>query len=283
MRTLPAALAPVIIGAAAAGYLGAFSLSRSMMACAVAVFLQVGVNYSNDYSDGIRGTDDYRVGPPRLTASGMVAPRIVLAVALVFFAAAGVIGLVLVALSGTWWLIGAGAAAIVAAWFYTGGKHPYGYMGVGLSELLVFLFFGLMATVGTTYVQALSAPWWVWLLASGVGAISVALLMVNNTRDIATDVVAGKRTLAVRVGNRVSRVIYQVLLALAVLAYVIVIGSLALSWLWIIPVALFFAVLVQRMVRADGRSQFLSLLRDTGLFAVLYAACVCAALFMPLF
>lgn len=280
VRTLPAAVAPVIIGAAAAGYLGAFSWSRSIMAFAVAVLLQIGVNYSNDYSDGIRGTDDHRVGPARLTASGTVQPQTVLAVALAFFAAAGIVGLALVAISGTWWLIGAGGAAIVAAWFYTGGKHPYGYMGVGLSELLVFVFFGLMATVGTTYVQTLTAPWWVWLLASGVGAISVALLMVNNTRDIATDIVAGKRTLAVRLGDKASRLIYQGLLALSFAAFMFVVVTLQLSALWTLPLVVVMAALVQRMNRAAHRVQFLTLLRDTGVFAGIYAACVCAALFV---
>ena len=208
LRTLPAAAAPVCVGACAAAHLGSFSLLRSALALAVALFLQVGVNYANDYSDGVRGTDEHRVGPQRLTGGGLASPRQVLAAALGCFAAAGILGLTLVALSGTWWLIAAGACAVVAAWFYTGGRRPYGYMGVGLSELMVFMFFGLMAGVGTTWTQAYAAPWWLWIAASCLGLLSVAMLMVNNIRDIATDTVSGKRTLAVRMGDRGSRLFF---------------------------------------------------------------------------
>ena len=157
LRTLPAAAAPVIVGVAAAYALGSFHPLRSVLALSVALLLQIGVNYSNDYSDGIRGTDDQRSGPQRLTGSGLARPRTVLSAALGCFAAAGVLGLILVALSAAWPLIAAGIAAVAAAWFYTGGKHPYGYMGIGLSELFVLVFFGLMATVGTTWTHTSSS------------------------------------------------------------------------------------------------------------------------------
>jgi len=192
--------------------LGSFHPLRSVLALSVALLLQIGVNYSNDYSDGIRGTDDQRSGPQRLTGSGLARPRTVLATALGCFAAAGVLGLILVALSAAWILIAAGIAAIAAAWFYTGGKHPYGYMGIGLSELFVFVFFGLMATVGTTWTHTPQAPWWLWLMASCLGLLSVAMLMVNNIRDIPTDSASGKKTLAVRLGQRTSRWIYALCL-----------------------------------------------------------------------
>lgn len=283
IRTLPAALAPVVIGAACAAHLNAFDWSLSVMALQVALFLQIGVNYSNDYSDGIRGTDEHRIGPPRLTASGQVAPTTVLVVSLVFYALAGISGIAVVALSNTWWLLGAGVAAILAAWFYTGGKNPYGYMGVGLSEILVFVFFGLMATVGTTYVQTSTTPWWVWLLASGIGCISVSLLIVNNTRDIATDSVAGKKTLCVRLGDTVSRRIYNVLLGVAVLFYVVVVAFIDVQGvpaiIFGVVLALFGATLGHRMLGAHSRIDFLGLLRDTGLYAVIYAS-VIAVLFI---
>ena len=208
LRTLPAAAAPVIVGSAAAHYLGGFSAPRASLALLVALALQVGVNYANDYSDGIRGTDDNRKGPARLTGGGLAKPKTVLAAALGSFALAGVAGLALVAISGTWWLIAAGAAAVVAAWFYTGGKHPYAYMGIGLSELMVFVFFGLLACVGTTWTQVQSAPWWLWMSASALGLLSVALLMANNIRDIPTDRESGKMTAAVRLGDRTSRWVF---------------------------------------------------------------------------
>ncbi|WP_257494769.1 1,4-dihydroxy-2-naphthoate polyprenyltransferase [Actinomyces wuliandei] len=203
LRTLPAAVAPVVLGSGAAAALGTASLPRCLLAAGVALTLQVGSNLANDYSDGVRGTDDDRTGPPRLTASGQVDPRSVKYAALGCFALAGVLGLVLVALAGQWWLLGVGAAAVAAAWFYTGGSRPYGYMGLG--EVFVFVFFGLVATAGTAYVQDGSVPGWLWLAACGVGLIACSLLMVNNLRDIATDPRHGKMTLAVRLGERGAR------------------------------------------------------------------------------
>jgi 1,4-dihydroxy-2-naphthoate octaprenyltransferase len=176
----------------------------------VAVWLQIGVNYANDYSDGVRGTDQYRVGPSRLTGSGRAAPKRVLTVALVFFALGALAGLILVLLTQYWWVLLVGAAAIAAAWFYTGGKRPYGYYGLG--EVFVFLFFGVVATAGTTYMLAGTVNQEAWYGSVIAGLIACAVLMVNNIRDITPDKAAGKRTLAVLLGNVASRIVYCVFL-----------------------------------------------------------------------
>jgi 1,4-dihydroxy-2-naphthoate octaprenyltransferase len=213
LRTLPLAIAPVLLGTGAAIVAsgpGVYHWVRALLALAVALCLQIGVNYANDYSDGIRGTDLHRVGPARLTGSGKASPRAVLAVALVFFGLAAVAGLVLVILTQQWWLLAVGAVAIVVAWFYTGGKKPYGYYGFG--ELFVFVFFGLVATLGTTYVQVGRVNTESWLSAVGIGLISCAVLMVNNLRDYAPDKAAGKRTLSVLIGSTASRVVFCVFL-----------------------------------------------------------------------
>lgn len=212
-RTLPAAVAPVAAGTGAAAALDAAVWPRAMLALVVALALQVGVNYANDYSDGIRGTDDDRVGPFRLTGSGAAAARSVKLAAFAAFGVAAVAGLVLVVVSGSWWLLAAGALAIAAAWYYTGGEHPYGYAGLG--EVFVFVFFGLVAVLGTAYTQAGTLTWPAWAAAVGVGCLACALLVANNLRDIPTDAATGKRTLAVRLGDRRTRVLYVGLLALA--------------------------------------------------------------------
>lgn len=211
LRTLPLAIAPVVLGTAAAIVAsgpGVYHWVRAVLALVVAVGLQIGVNYANDYSDGIRGTDAHRVGPARLTGSGKASPRSVLIVALVFFGLAAVAGLVLVILTQQWWLLVVGAVAIVAAWFYTGGDKPYGYFGLG--ELFVFVFFGLVATLGTTFVQVGRVNTESWFSGVGIGLISCAVLMVNNLRDLEPDKAAGKRTLAVLIGRTASRVVFCV-------------------------------------------------------------------------
>ena len=223
LRTLPAAVAPVILGSGAAAATGDLSWVRSFLAAGVALALQVGCNLANDYSDGVRGTDDERTGPPRLTASGAVPPRVVKLAAFGCFGVGGLLGLALLALSGQWWMLLLGAAAIAAAWFYTGGSRPYGYAGLG--EAFVFVFFGLMATTGTLYVQGGSVPGWAWLAACGIGLIACSLLMVNNLRDIGTDPLHGKRTLAVRLGERGARAAFC-----AMLAVPIPLGVIALWW-----------------------------------------------------
>jgi 1,4-dihydroxy-2-naphthoate octaprenyltransferase len=204
-RTLPAAVVPVLIGSGVAAGYRDFVLWHAVVALFVALALQVGVNFANDYSDGIRGSDAQRVGPVRLTASGLARPRQVLAAALICFFAAGVAGLVLAAFS-SWWVLLFGAAAIAAAWFYTGGNKPYGYSGFG--ELSVFVFFGLGAVAGTAFVQMSRLSWLALAAAVPAGLLSCALLMVNNLRDIRTDTIAGKRTLAVIIGDARSRVGY---------------------------------------------------------------------------
>ena len=206
LRTLPLAVAPVAAGAGIAHMVHGFSWALTLLALAVAIFLQIGVNYANDYSDGIRGTDEFRVGPARLTGSGLVNPKKVLTTALVFFGLAAIAGLAAVIMSGRWWFLALGAVAIVAAWFYTGGKKPYGYSGLG--EVMVFIFFGIVATVGTVYLQTDVQTAEVWWAASGVGLFAVAVLVVNNLRDIDTDKLAGKMTLSVRIGAKASKALY---------------------------------------------------------------------------
>lgn len=204
-RTLPAAVVPVIIGTGVAAGYGKFSAWRAVLALIVALALQIGVNYANDFSDGIRGSDEGRVGPTRLVAAGLAPPRQVLAAAFGCFFCACVAGLVL-ALATSWWLILVGAAAVAAAWFYTGGRHPYGYHGLG--EVAVFAFFGLAAVAGTAYVQMSALSWLGLVAAVPAGLLSCALLMINNLRDIRSDAEVGKRTLAVVLGDLRSRGVY---------------------------------------------------------------------------
>ena len=204
-RTLPAAIVPVAVGSGVAAGYGEFVAWRAVLALVVALALQVGVNYANDYSDGIRGTDEDRVGPVRLVGSRLATPRQVLAAALASFLVAGLAGLVLAAVV-SWWLLLLGVAAIGAAWFYTGGSRPYGYRALG--EVSVFAFFGVGAVAGTAYVQQARLTWLAVAAAVPVGLLACALLVINNLRDIPTDEPAGKRTLAVVLGDRRTRVLY---------------------------------------------------------------------------
>jgi 1,4-dihydroxy-2-naphthoate octaprenyltransferase len=215
LRTLPAAVAPVLVGTGAAAQLGSASVARALLAAGVALSLQVGVNFANDYSDGVRGTDLNRVGPMRLTASGAARPGQVKTAGVLALGVGALLGLALVALSGRWWLLAVGALAIAAAWFYTGGRRPYGYLGLG--EVGVFLFFGLFAVLGTTYTQADAISWPAVAGAVGVGLLACALLTVNNIRDVPGDALSGKRTLAVRIGERRARRVYAWLLGAAIL------------------------------------------------------------------
>jgi 1,4-dihydroxy-2-naphthoate polyprenyltransferase len=267
VRTLPAAVSPVLIGTGAAAGLGQASLPRALLAAGVALALQVGVNFANDYSDGIRGTDDVRTGPPRLTGGGKASPGTVKRAALLSLAVGAALGLVLVALSGTWWLLALGGVAMVAAWGYTGGRHPYGYLGLG--EVGVFLFFGLMATLGTTWTQALELSWPAWAGATGVGLIACALLMVNNIRDIPTDSQVGKTTLAVRLGDRRARLTY---VAMIILPLVLAVACAPLApWSLLALLLLPWVVRLARIVLggAAGRD-LIVVLRDTGLLELGY-------------
>ena len=197
-RTLPAAVSPVLAGTAVAAYVAEPVWWRALLAMVVAVAMIIGVNYANDYSDGIRGTDADRVGPMRLVGSGAATPKAVKAAAFAAFGVAAVAGLVLAATTA-WWLVAVGAVCVVAAWYYTGGSTPYGYLGLG--EVMVFVFFGLVAVIGTTYVQTGTWEWAALYAGTGIGALACAILVANNLRDIPTDEVAGKITLAVRLGD----------------------------------------------------------------------------------
>lgn len=269
LRTLPMAVAPVVVGSAAAHALDQFRPGRALLALVVALALQIGVNYANDYSDGIRGTDDARVGPFRLTASRLVPAKTVKHAAFACFGVAAVAGLALAALSGTWWLLIVGVASIVAAWYYTGGKKPYGYMGLG--EVFVFVFFGLVAVLGTTYTQALAVNGLAWAGAVGCGLISTALLMANNIRDIPTDRDVGKMTLAARIGDGPARASYVAMLAVAVVLPLLF--TVAHPWLWLVLAA--GAVAVKpclTVLHAHERAALIPVLKATGIVGVVYAA-----------
>jgi 1,4-dihydroxy-2-naphthoate octaprenyltransferase len=232
-RTLPAAISPVLVGTSAAVAAGGANLARALLALGVALSLQIGVNYANDYSDGVRGTDADRVGPLRLVGSGVAPPATVRAAAIAFLALAAVLGLVLVTVSQSWWLLVVGATALAAAWGYTGGSRPYGYRALG--EASVFLFFGLVAVMGTTYTQIGTVT--LASLAGGVamGCLASAILVTNNLRDRPRDAAAGKRTLAVVLGDTWTRRIFLLLLATALAAGALVAVSdyprALLSWL----------------------------------------------------
>ncbi len=237
-RTLPAAIAPVLVGTAlirrdhhSINYLNA------ILALLVSLLLQIAVNYSNDYSDGVRGTDANRVGPIRLVASGLASARAVKIAAILCFAAASLFGVILAARI-SWWLTLVGALCIIAAWTYTGGKKPYGYLGFG--EISVFLFFGLVATVGSYVVQSHRVTWASVLVSLPVGALSCAILAVNNLRDLPKDSLVGKRTLAVRLGDLRARQMFIGLLVLAHLAALLAafISPWTLITLAFIPVTL---------------------------------------------
>jgi len=246
-RTLPAAVVPVLIGTGVAIGYGRFSAWRAVLALIVALFLQIGVNYANDYSDGIRGSDERRVGPTRLVAAGLAPSRQVLAAAFACFFCACAAGLVL-AIFTSWWLIGVGAAAVVAAWFYTGGSHPYGYRGLG--EVAVFTFFGLAAVAGTAYVQMDRLSWLGLIAALPAGLLSCALLMINNLRDIGSDADVGKRTLAVRLGDPRSRAMYITCLLLPFVIALAVTPARPLTAVTLLALPLAFAPI--RAVRAGA-------------------------------
>jgi 1,4-dihydroxy-2-naphthoate octaprenyltransferase len=210
LRTLPLAIAPILIGAGAAASAHRFNLALSALALFVALSLQIAVNFANDYSDGIRGTDATRVGPLRLTGSGSAKPEKVKYAAFLFFGLAGVAGLAIVLLTGFYWFIAVGVACILAAWFYTGGKNPYGYAGLG--EIAVFIFFGLVATIGTAYIQIRTFEALSILGGVAAGLFAAAVLMVNNIRDLQFDQHVGKRTLAVKLGKRWANALYFVMI-----------------------------------------------------------------------
>ena len=280
LRTLPLAIAPVAIGAGAADSVQAFDLTLSFLALAVALFLQIGVNYANDYSDGIRGTDDYRVGPLRLTGSKSVRPEAVKLAAFAFFGLAAAAGLAIVLITGMFWLIAVGLAAIVAAWFYTGGKNPYGYAGLG--ELAVFVFFGLVATIGTTYVQVGFVEFNAVLGGIASGLFASAVLMVNNIRDIETDKLASKKTLAVMLGKKFATGLFLVM----IWAPFVILGFFTLLY----PATLmgFLSLLLVApatliVLTAKSSKELILVLKLTSFAALAYALALSAGLFIVFF
>ncbi|MGB3482952.1 MAG: 1,4-dihydroxy-2-naphthoate polyprenyltransferase [Mycobacterium sp.] len=273
-RTLPNAVAPVIAGTGAAAWLGGFVWWRALLALLVALALIVGVNYANDYSDGIRGTDDVRAGPLRLVGSKVASPRSVLTAAVVALVVAALAGLALALVSNPW-LIAVGVVCLAGAWFYTGGSKPYGYLGFG--EIAVFVFFGLVAVLGTQYTQALAVDWVGLVAAVAMGCLSSAVLVANNLRDIPTDTESGKITLAVRLGDTRTRRLYVALLAVAGLATV----GLALATPWALAgfLAAPLAVRASRPVTTGkGGPALIPVLRDTGLTMLVWSVAIAAAL-----
>ena len=269
-RTLPAAVAPVAVATALAA--SDASALPALLALLVSLALQIGVNYANDYSDGIRGTDSDRVGPTRITASGLATPASVKRAAFISFAVATVAGLALAAMT-SWWLIAVGLAAILAAWGYTGGKNPYGYIGLG--ELFVFIFFGVVATVGTYFVQTEEITTDSLLISIPMGTFACALLAINNIRDRALDAPAGKKTLAVRLGDRKARGFFALLIALGYAATLALMNPWALLTLLTLPIAI---SLVRGVLgQAQGR-ELIPFLAKTGQLQLLFSILLSLAL-----
>ena len=269
-RTLPAAVAPVLVATALAG--DAINPFTALLALIVSLSLQIGVNYANDYSDGIRGTDNDRIGPSRITASGLAKPSQVKSAAFISFGVAAVAGLGL-AITTSWWLIAVGAISITAAWGYTGGKSPYGYMGLG--ELFVFIFFGLVATVGSFYVQADEITGQSILAGAIVGSLACAILVINNVRDRAKDEVVRKRTLAVRLGDKRSRILYSVL----VIAPYLLTAGFGNPWtmLTLVTLPLTISILNALWSGIQG-AELIALLGKTGKLQMLFSLALSLAL-----
>jgi 1,4-dihydroxy-2-naphthoate octaprenyltransferase len=271
-RTLPAAIAPVVVATSLADKES--NTVAALLALAVSLALQIGVNYANDYSDGIRGTDNDRIGPLRITASGLATPAQVKSAAFISFGVAAIAGLLL-AMNSSWWLIAVGALSIAAAWGYTGGKNPYGYMGLG--ELFVFIFFGLVATIGTFYVQTERITGESILAGVIVGFLACAILVINNIRDRAKDEVVGKRTLAVRLGDRRSRVLYT---ALVTLPYLLTAGfGSPWTMLTLATLPLTVSILKALWSGAEGTA-LIGLLAATGKLQMLFGFALSLALIL---
>ena len=280
LRTLPLAIAPVAIGAGAADSVQAFDLTLTLLALAVTLSLQIGVNFANDYSDGIRGTDDYRVGPLRLTGSKSVKPEAVKLAAFAFFGLAAVSGLAIVLITGFYWLIAVGVAAIVAAWFYTGGKSPYGYAGLG--ELAVFVFFGLVATIGTAFIQIGFIEFNAVLGGIASGLFASAVLMVNNIRDIETDKLAAKKTLAVMLGKKSATALYLLMIWLPflILAFFVLLYPATLMGFFAL-LLVFPATMI--VLSAKTAKELILVLKLTSFASLAYALSLSAGLFLVFF
>ena len=277
-RTLPAAISPVLAATGLAVYEGGFRPAAALLALVVSMALQIGVNYANDYSDGIRGTDAVRVGPLRLVGSGLARPAVVKRAALICFAIAGLAGLVLVIMTQHWWLLAVGVACVLAAWFYTGGRRPYGYLGLG--ELFVFVFFGLVAVCGTVYVQVGRVSLATVLTGVGIGALTCAILVANNLRDIVGDAAVGKRTLATRLGDPRTRAFYLILVVIAALM-IIVVAAITSVWALLGLVGLVLIIPAVRTVLTGGRGpELIAVLKTTGLAELVSAIGFAAGLIL---
>ncbi|WP_278261517.1 1,4-dihydroxy-2-naphthoate polyprenyltransferase [Nocardia sp. AG03] len=267
-RTLPNAIAPVLAGTGAAASIDGAVWWKAILALVVSLALIVGVNYANDYSDGIRGTDDVRVGPLRLVGSKLASPTAVRTAAVLSLALGAVAGLVL-AVTTAWWLVLIGALCLAGAWFYTGGSKPYGYSGFG--EIAVFVFFGLIAVLGTQYVQALRVDWVGLLLAIGVGAFSSAVLVANNLRDIPTDTESGKVTLAVKLGDAHTRTLHLALLAVPFVLSLALVARTPFALVGLLAAPL--AVRANAPVRTGKNGlELIPALRDSGLALLAWSA-----------
>ncbi|ADG77338.1 1,4-dihydroxy-2-naphthoate octaprenyltransferase OS=Tsukamurella paurometabola (strain ATCC 8368 /DSM / CCUG 35730 / CIP 100753 / JCM 10117 / KCTC 9821/ NBRC 16120 / NCIMB 702349 / NCTC 13040) OX=521096 GN=menA PE=3 SV=1 [Tsukamurella paurometabola] len=276
-RTLPNAIAPVIAGTGAAGYLGEAVWWKALLALVVSLSLILGVNFANDYSDGIRGTDDDRVGPLRLVGSGLASPEAVKRAAFVCFGVAGVAGVIL-SLTSAWWLILVGLVCVAGAWFYTGGTNPYGYQGLG--EIAVFVFFGLVAVLGTEFVQAGRIDVTGVLSACAIGSYSSAVLVANNLRDIPTDTESGKITLAVRLGDSNTRILFGVLVAVPT-ALGLALAAVATPWALLTLLSAPLAVRAALPVVRGGRGPALiPALAQTGLAMLVWSIADAAGLFL---
>lgn len=271
-RTLPAAIAPVAIGTGLAVRAEALAPVLALLCLIVAIALQVGVNFANDYSDGVKGTDERRVGPVRLVGQGLAAPAAVRAAAFAAFVVAMLAGLAITAIIGQWWLLAVGAACVAAAWLYTGGPRPYGYHGLG--EVFVLVFFGLVPVCGTEYVQTLTVSAAGVLGGIAVGLLSCAVLVTNNLRDIPTDRQTGKRTLAVRLGDPATRALYVTTIATAAAATVLM-AFVTTPWLLITLIAFAFAVPPLRVVYSGAVGpSLIPALKGTGILVLAYGLIV---------
>ena len=271
VKTLPAAVAPVLVGTSLATEIDWINAGLALI---VSLSLQIAVNFSNDYSDGIRGTDANRVGPTRLVASGLASAKAVRTAAFISFATACIAG-TLLSINTTLWLILVGLISVLAAWGYTGGKKPYGYLGFG--EFSVFIFFGLVATIGSYYVQTQQINWQIVLLSIPIGSLSCAILVINNLRDRPLDEMAGKRTLAVKLGDQKTRFFYAFLLLITQLSLLLAIGINRQIAVVMICLPLAYKALMQ-VLRGAKEEELISVLGKTARVQLITAVLISLAL-----
>lgn len=265
-RTLPAAIAPVVVGTGLAINADSLRIGRACLALVVALALQIGVNFANDYSDGIRGTDNKRVGPVRLVGQGMASPRSVRLAAFIAFGIACIAGLALVIATQAWWLLIVGVACVSAAWLYTGGPKPYGYHGLG--EVFVLIFFGLVPVVGTYYVQSGTITLAAFIASIGVGTLACAVLVTNNLRDLPSDQQAGKNTIAVRIGVQRTRTLY--VLCIITTAITTLITAVLTSWLVLLALVILMIAPIRLILSGATGPALIPALKQTGLLVLFY-------------